>query len=203
MASFVFIFTGITIILSYVHLIRRYDKSLLTLAGKIKKRCFLCRESHTSKAKASVRDSIEELLKPPPTTLQLSPRAPPASPTLHGENPDAYYYPSPPHSVTEDEFEIDNYVNDEFLILNSLGVASVSDITEDLISKAKPNCQVVLRETLRIAQNENPFIKSFADMSHSDVRWSSPMKDVLRKEIKSPKSISKAKSVVSYPESGN
>jgi len=186
--------------------IRRYDKSLLTLAGKIKKRCFLCRESHTSKAKASVRLSIEEILKPHPPSSLLSPRAPPASPRLNEENPDAYYDPSPSPSVAyykEDEFEVDNYVTDEFLILNSLGIASVSDITEELINTAKPNCQLVLRETLRIAQNENPFIKSFADMSHAEVRWSSPMKDVLRKEIKSPKSINKAKSVASYAESGN
>lgn len=187
----------------------RYDKSLLTHAGKIKKRCFLCREAHTSKAKATVRDSIEELLKPPSSSALLSPRAPPASPRLHGENPDSYNDQSPPPSFAdfeeeeEDEFEVDTYAADEFLILNSLGVQSVSEITEDLINKAKPNCQLVLRETLRIAQNKNPSIQCFADMPISEVRWSSPAKDIKGKEPpKSPRSVKQTRSVASYADSG-
>lgn len=189
-----------------VSFLHRYDKSLLTLAGKIKKRCFLCREAHTSKAKVTVRDSIEELLKPPPQSALVSPRAPPASPRLHGENPDCYNDPSPVPSVAdfeEDEFEADAYAADEFLILNSLGVRSVSEITEDLINKAKPNCQIVLRETLRIAQNKNPSIQCFADMPNSEVKWSTPAKDMRGKDLKSPKSINKARSVTSYADSGD
>ena len=184
----------------------RYDKSLLTLAGKVKKRCFLCRESHTSKSKATVRDSIEGLLKTSPDTSLISPRAPPTTPRPSGENPDEYNDISPNHSVTdyeEDKFEVDHYATDEFLILNSLGIRSVSEITEEVIRRAKPNCQLVLRETLRIAQNNNPSIKNFADMSNSEVRWSTPLRDMKGKDIKSPKSINKARSVASYAESGN
>lgn len=190
------------IVANFLH---RYDKNLLTFAGKVKKRCFLCRESYSSKSKVTVRDSIEELLKTHPDTSLVSPRAPPTTPRPRGENPDEYQDCSPVPTVAEceeDIFEVDQYATDEFLILNSLGVRSVSEITEDVICKAKHNCQLVLRETLRIAQYKNPSIKSFADMSNSEVRWSTPFKDSKSKEVKSPKSINKARSVASYAESG-